>query len=152
MPIEPVRLLVVANRTCPCPGVVDAIRTTLPADSEVLVTCPALNGRLAHYVSDVDEAVEAARDRLMAMLALLADAGIAAGGVIGDADPLTAIEDALATFPASRLLIATLPAPDSNWLERGLIDRSRERFGLPVEHVVSHYGLAEVRSTGRAAA
>jgi hypothetical protein len=54
-----------------------------------------------------------------------------------------AIDDALARFPASAIVIATLPPGESNWLERGLIDKAMARFGLPVTHLVSTEGLVE---------
>jgi hypothetical protein len=54
-----------------------------------------------------------------------------------------AIDDALASFPAEEIVIATYPPGESNWLERGLIEKARARFGLPVTHLVSSYGLVE---------
>jgi hypothetical protein len=40
--------------------------------------------------------------------------GIIVRGEIGDADPLLAIADAPASFPADEIVIATLPAGQSN--------------------------------------
>lgn len=138
----PTHLLVVANRTCPCPGLLEEVGRRADADTEVLVVSPALNGRLRHWVSDTDEAIEGARERLQVALELLAELGVRADGEIGDADPLIAIDDALARFPADALVISTHPAPHSNWLERDLVERATERFALPVTHVVSRHGLA----------
>jgi hypothetical protein len=134
------RLLVVANRTCPCPDLLDQLvqRTRDHADHEVLVVAPALNSRLRHYVSDVDGAVAAAGDRLAHAVKYLTDTGVAARGEIGDSDPLVAIGDALAGFAADEIVIATLPEGHSNWLERNLIERARRAYGLPLTHVVSH--------------
>lgn len=139
MPTIP-HLLVIANRTCPCPGLAAEV-ATLAAGGEVLVVAPALNSRLRHYLSDTDAALVAAADRLMVLLGLLADAGVSATGEVGDADPLVAVADALHAFPASAVLISTLPAPRSHWLERRLPERLVDRFGLPVHHHVSAYGL-----------
>ena len=50
-------ILLIANRTCPCPGVLDAVRARAAPDGRVLIVVPALNGRVKHYVSDTDEAV-----------------------------------------------------------------------------------------------
>ncbi len=137
------RLLVVANRTCPCQLLIDEIaRRADPApEGTVRIVAPALNSRLRHFVSDVDDAVGQAGERLAEAVAALAEAGIRAEGVVGDADPLTAIEDELVRFEAQELVISTHPAGASNWLERGLIERARERFEVPVVHVVSEYGL-----------
>lgn len=139
---EPRRLLVVANETCPCPGLAEDIRRVAGDDAEVLIVAPALNSRLRHFVSDVDAAIIAAQERLRVALALLAEEGLTAGGEVGDADPMVAIDDALARFRADALIVSTHPPGRSHWLERNLIERARERFDLPLHHHVSIYGLA----------
>jgi hypothetical protein len=103
---------------------------------EVLVVAPALNSRLRHWLSDVDGARAAAAVRLARCVERLRARGIAAEGEIGDADPIQAIEDALATLPADELVIATHPEERSNWLAHDLVGRACERFALPVAHVV----------------
>ena len=70
-------ILLIANRTCPCPIVLDTVRERTGPDGHVLVVAPALNSRLKHYTSDTDEAAEAAAGRLDEALAYLAGAGIA---------------------------------------------------------------------------
>ena len=137
-------VLVIANRTCPCPVLLDEVlRRASNAPIDVLVVAPALNSRLRHWVSDVDDAVARAHDRLELALADLRERGIFARGEVGDADPVLAIADALASFPASAIIVATHPPGRSNWLERGLIDKVRARFDIPVTHLVSTYGLVE---------
>jgi GABA permease len=69
-------------------------------------------------------------------LAALADEGVEARGEVGDDDPMQAIEDALRTFGADEIIVSTHPPGRSNWLERGVITRARERFDLPITHVV----------------
>ena len=63
-------------------------------------------------------------------------AGVDATGEIGDADPMQAIEDALRTFRPDELVVSTLPRGRSRWLERGVVEQARERFDLPLTHVV----------------
>jgi hypothetical protein len=147
--MTPTRLLLVANRTCPCP--------TLPAQvlanvgdrtGEVLVLAPALNSRLRHWVSDVDDAVEAAQDRMRGTIGELRRHGLTVTGEVGDADPLAAMADALATFAANRIMISTWPAGASNWLEKDLPSRAAKRFGLPIQHVVSPYDAPVAVATG----
>jgi hypothetical protein len=49
---------------------------------------------------------------------------------------MQAIEDALRTFGADEIIISTHPPGRSNWLEKEVIERARERFDLPITHVV----------------
>lgn len=138
------RILVIANRTCPCPALVDEIaRRVGTGDSEVLVVAPALNSRIRHWVSDVDMAIAHAHHRVGLALAGLRKRGISARGEVGDANPLAAIADALATFPASEIVIVTHPPGRSNWLEHRLVERATCRFGVPITHLVSTEGLTD---------
>ena len=134
-------ILLIANRTCPCPGVLDAVRARAAPDGRVLIVVPALNGRVKHYVSDTDEAVREAHRRLAQALGWFADEGVRVHGAVGDADPLQAIEDALAGFAADEIVIATHPPGHSHWLEKDLPERARRLSGLPVAHLATHYGL-----------
>ena len=84
-----------------------------------------------------------ARERLDPAIAALRRRGVIARGEIGDADPMLAIADALASFPADEILIATLPAGRSNWIERGLVGKAMARFGIPIAHLVSSYEVVE---------
>ena len=131
------RILVVANETVAGRELLATIeRMSEGVAEKVLVVCPALNSPLKHWVSDEDEARAAAQARLARSLASLRAAGVDATGEIGDGDPLQAIEDALRTFAPDQLIISTHPEGRSHWLERGVVDRARERFDLPVTHVV----------------
>ena len=143
------RLLVVANQTCPCPELAATVAATVADGGEVLVVSPALNRRLRHWVSDVDAAVAAAAERLALAVDHLAEAGVSARGEVGDADPLLAIDDALAGFTADEIVISTHPPGRSNWLEKGLIEKARERYLQPVTHVVSEVGLEPVGGSSR---
>ena len=104
--------------------------------AEILVCTPALNSRLRHWVSDEDGARAAAQERLDASLERMRKLGIDASGEIGDADPLQAMEDALRTFGADEIIISTHPEGRSNWLERGVVEHARDRFAVPIRHVV----------------
>ncbi len=139
--MHPASVLLIANRTCPCPGMLEDVARRA-AGGEVLVVAPALNSRLRHYVSDVDAANAAARERLDEAVAILGGLGVPARGEVGDSDPLVAIADALHAFPATTIVISTYPEGHSNWLERDLPRRAEERFGRPVVHLVSRFGLA----------
>jgi hypothetical protein len=104
--------------------------------ARVLVVCPALNSPLRHWVSDEDDARASAQARLDESLGSMRAAGVDAGGEIGDGDPIQAIEDAVRTFRPDELIVSTHPAGRSHWLERGVVEKARERFDLPLTHVV----------------
>ncbi|HET6697106.1 MAG TPA: hypothetical protein VFG85_11410, partial [Gaiellaceae bacterium] len=53
-----------------------------------------------------------------------------------DADPIQAMDDALRTFGADEIVISTHPPGRSNWLEKEIIARARERYDVPITHVV----------------
>ena len=137
-PPEQHRVLVVANETVGGSQLLDTIRerVTSHADARVLVVCPALNSPIRHWASDEDDARQKAQDRLDASLHAMQGAGIQASGEIGDGDPIQAIEDAVRTFQPDELVVSTHPVGKSHWLERGVVEKTRERFGLPVTHVV----------------
>jgi hypothetical protein len=131
------RILVVANETVGGHTLRSAIlEKSLDVREEVLVVTPALNSPLKHWVSDEDGARAAAQERLDTSLAQLAAAGVAARGEVGDGDPIQAMEDALRTFGADEIIISTHPPGRSNWLERGVVEKARERFAVPITHIV----------------
>ncbi len=132
------RVLVVANETVEGEALLEEIRGRCRGrDCEILVVTPALTGsRASHWASDVDEAIELARQRMELSLIAIGRLGLKAKGEIGDSDPNVAIEDALRIFSADEIVISTHPSDRSRWLERGVVDRARERIDLPITHVV----------------
>jgi hypothetical protein len=136
-PPEQHRILVVANETVGGGKLLGEIKQRAEGRSVlVLVVCPALNSPLRHWASDEDDARSAAQARLGASLAGMRAAGVQAEGEVGDGDPIQAIEDALRTFQPDELIISTHPEGRSHWLERGVVEKARERFALPLTHVV----------------
>jgi hypothetical protein len=131
------RILVIANETVGGDALRNEIRSRSEGyNAEVLVVTPALNSPVRHWTSDEDRARAEAQQRLEASLERLAQAGIGARGEVGDGDPLQAIEDALRTFGADEVIISTHPEGRSHWLERGVVSGARERFAVPITHVV----------------
>jgi hypothetical protein len=131
------RILVVANETVGGSALLDEIRRRSEGvNEEILVVVPALNSPVRHWASDTDDATAAARERLDASLRRLAEEQIEARGEVGDSDPVQAIEDALRTFGADEVIISTHPEGRSHWLERGVVTVARERFTVPITHVV----------------
>ena len=137
------RILVIANETvggAPLLEKLKQLASTSDGTPLVHVVSPALNSPLRHLASDEGPARAAAQERLDDSLGKLREEGIEASGEVGDGDPLQAIEDALRTFGADQIVISTHPEGRSNWLERGLVTQARERFAVPVDHVVVDLG------------
>jgi hypothetical protein len=131
------RFLVVANETVGGRTLRDRITEKAAGyEEQVLVVCPALNSPLKHWTSDEDDARVEAQRRLEASLARLRESGIDARGEVGDADPVQAMEDALRLFGADEIIISTHPEGRSHWLERGVVTTARDRFDVPITHVV----------------
>lgn len=132
------RLLVVANETVGGEALIDEIRRRCQGrDCEILIVTPALAAsRASHWASDIDEAIELARQRMELSLIAIGQLGLKAKGEIGDSDPTVAIEDALRAFPADEIVISTHPRERSRWLEHGVVNHAREHIDLPVTHVI----------------
>lgn len=132
------RLLVIANETVQGEELLREIRDRCrDRRCEVMVVTPALaSSRTSHWTSDIDEAIELARQRMELSLIEIKRLGLKAKGEIGDSDPNVAIEDALRVFAADEILISTHPPDRSRWLENGVVDKARERIDLPITHVV----------------
>jgi hypothetical protein len=131
------RVLVVANETVGGEELMNAIsELALSGKTEFFVVCPALNSRLKTWTSDENPARAEAQKRLDATLTRLSSVGIEARGEVGDVDPLVAIEDGVRMFRPDEIVVSTHPEGRSNWLERGVVAAVRERFDVPVTHVV----------------
>ncbi len=135
----PRRILVIANETCAGAAVCDEVRYRAGhGPAEVLVVAPALaTSRMGHWMSsNLAGAREAATERLDASVAALRSIGLDASGRLGDSDPLQALDDAYRVFHPAEIVISTHPPGRSNWLERQVVARARDRYTIPVTHVV----------------
>jgi hypothetical protein len=131
------RILVIANETVGGDELLEILRRKAEGVREqILVVCPALNSAVRHWASDEDGARASAQQRLDRSLARLREYGVHARGEVGDGDPLQAMEDALRTFGADEIVISTHPEGRSHWLERNIVGSARDRFDVPITHVV----------------
>lgn len=137
-PGEPVRrLLVLADRTSESAALHQLIRhRARGGDGEVLLVAPAQDMASSRWSAEADAAVADARARVDRVVAVLRGAGVQATGEVGPDDPVEAARQAVRRFPADEILLATLPAGRSAWLEQGVVDGLRKRLRLPVTHVV----------------
>ena len=129
------RLLVVTSE----PVSAAVLRAALPdgvdaADSEVMVVAPALHeSGLRFWMSDADDAIAEADRVRRQTVDRLGSAGIAASGDLGESDPMLAIEDALATFRADRIVLFTHPDADREYREKLEPQEIEQRVGVPVD-------------------
>ena len=138
------KVLVIANETVGGDELLALLGTrSIDVDEQVLLVCPALNSRVRTWTSDEDPARAGAQERLDASLSRLAEAGVSARGEIGDGDPLQALEDALREFPADEIVVSTHPPGRSHWLEQGVVEQARQRYDVPITHVVVDLAAAE---------
>jgi hypothetical protein len=124
----------------PEPVDADLLRATLGDEvegAEVLVVSPATNrSKLAFWVSDPDEAIAEAQTATDETVERLEEEGIDAAGDTGESEPAVALQDALATFPADRIVVFSHPEGERDYREdEGLAD-AEERFGIPVTHAM----------------
>jgi hypothetical protein len=116
------------------------LRSTLGDEvqgAEVLVVSPATNrSRVAFWVSDPDAAIGEADAAQEETVERLEEEGVDAAGDTGESEPAIAIQDALATFDADRIVVFSHPEGDRDYREdEGLADAER-RFGIPVTHAL----------------
>lgn len=113
-----------------------ALRTDVdPSDAEVMVVAPAYaESGFRFWMSDADDAIAKAEQVRRDSVQELDKAGVPATGDTGEADPHTAIEDALKTFDADRIVVFSHEGKDQRYREDLDWDELAERFGRPVDH------------------
>ena len=104
-------------------------------DAEVMVVSPALqDSPVRFWVSDSDAAIARAQEVAEETVERLEEGGVDAAGDTGESEPLVALQDALATFDADRIVVFTHEGEDSAYREQELTPEVERRFGLPVSH------------------
>jgi hypothetical protein len=122
----------------PEPVNADLLRATLGKEvegAEVLVVSPATNrSKVAFWVSDPDQAIAEAETAQEETVERLEEDGIDAAGDTGESEPAVALQDALATFPADRIVVFSHPEGERDYREDKGIAEVEERYGIPVTH------------------
>ena len=135
---SPQRVLVVAHRTAATPALIEAVRERAargPATFTLLV--PNQAHGLHRVVDPEDQEVSEAQTVLDLALPLLEEAiGGHVEGMIGDAEPLNAIQDAVNLHGFDEIIISTLPQRVSRWLHIDLPSKA-QGLGLPVTTVTA---------------
>ncbi len=136
------RVLIVANDTLGEEALLGEVgRLASVPRTQVLLLVPALISPGARLTGAVDSILDQARVRLKATLDRLGH-DLAVTGEISEADPLEAIEDTFATFAPDEVVVSTRWEQAAGGLEPRLAGLARERFAVPVRHLVFEPGSA----------
>ena len=133
---SPKRILVVAHRTAATPALIEAVRERAqegPAAFTLLV--PSSAHGLHRVVDPEDQDRSEADETLATALPLLEEAaGAPVEGMVGVAEPLAAIQDAINLHGFDEIIISMLPKRVSKWLRLDLPHKAAG-LGLPVTAV-----------------
>lgn len=136
------RVLIVANDTLGEEALLSEVeRLASVPHTHVLLLVPALISRGARLTGAVDGLLDQARVRLKTALDRIGHAS-AVAGEISEADPLQAVEDTFATFVPDEVIVSTRWERAASGLEPRLAGLVRERFAVPVRHLVFDPGAA----------
>jgi len=127
------KLLVIANRTIES----DEIRAVLvnraaSGPLQVTLVAPASGGGASGRARRA-----ATEQRLEAAVQGLREAGIRVEGVLGDADPMLAVQDTWDPSRFDEVIVATLPTGLSRWMAADLPHRVERMTGARVTHIVA---------------
>ena len=102
-------------------------------DAKILCVVPALNeSPIKFWVSDSDDAIAEAQASADQTEKSLRSDGVEATAITGESEPLLALQDALATFQADRILVFVHDDDDQRYREDDIVGEAERRFGVPV--------------------
>jgi hypothetical protein len=131
-------ILVLANRTALSVGLEAALRARLESGPARFTLLMPL-GRSRE-----------AADTAQHIAASLCDAGLEVHGRAADADPLLAVLEVWNPAEFDEIIVSTLPASTSSWLETGLPRRVAQHTGAVVRHVEARDASRSLPSRRRA--
>lgn len=131
-------VLVVANQTAESEELLNALRERAErGDCEFTVLIPATPHGIKWAANMyADDGAEEAKGHRDAMVDRMRGAGIEVKDtIVGDPDPLAAIEDACNMGSYDELIVSTLPHRVSKWLHLDLPRKAGHATGLPVTSI-----------------
>ena len=135
------KLLVLATEPVDAEAVRDALGAEDVAGAQVLVVSPAVNqSAVAFWMSDSDEAIAEAESAAQTTAEALSAEGARARATAGESEPLLALQDALSTYPADRILLFTRGEDAARYREDDVAGEAERRFGIPVTEVSRQAG------------
>jgi hypothetical protein len=140
---SPTRVLIVANKTAATPALLQGVRDRAakgPCAFTLLV--PNAAHGLDKVMNPADHDKDEAEHVLELALPLIEEAaGGPVEGILGDPEPLAAVEDAVNLNRFDEIIISTLPTRVSRWLKLDLPSKVKG-LGLPVTTITAR-GRAE---------
>jgi hypothetical protein len=134
------RFLVVANDTLgEEPLLHELDRLGSVPHAQVLLLVPAPISASARLTGGIDDVLHQARARMNAALEHVGRERVV-GGKLSEADPLEAIEDTFVTFVPDEVIVCTRREQSASGLQPRLAKQVRERFAVPVRHLVFQPG------------
>ena len=135
------KLLVIANRTVDSDEIRDAIVSRAAAGPlQVTLVAPASTGPGSSRERRAQTAV-----RLERAVQRLHEAGVPVKGVVGDSDPMLAVQDAWDPRRYDEVIVATLPTGVSRWMAADLPRRVERFTGARVTRVVAEPSRGRVQ-------
>ena len=131
-------MLIVARRTADSPELLEAVaRRARQGPCNFTLLVPAYRASVSRLGDRFDPGQRAAERRIAAAVPLLSRAaGAEVVAVVGAGEPLVAVRDALAVMGFDEVIVSTMAAGASRWLQLDLPRRIRA-LGVPVVEVLS---------------
>jgi hypothetical protein len=129
-------VLVIANETVAGSHLIEVLEEQKP--DLVTVICPVSQPQEGYVVYEDTRRASAGR-RLDRTLSRLREDGIAAHGLVVDANPVDAARDALNQLepPPTAIVVSTHPREKSGWMRKHVVQKIQKvARDIPVEHVV----------------
>jgi hypothetical protein len=127
------KLLVIANRTIECEEIRDAVLDRAAAGPvEVTLVAPASSGPSSVRARRMQTAM-----RLERAVCRLGEAGVPIEGIVGDTDPLVAVQDVWDPRRFDEVIVVTLPTGFSHWMAADLPHRIERLTSARVAHIVA---------------
>jgi len=132
----PTRVLVVAHKTAADQPLLDAVRERAQRSPSSFTLLVPNSAHGLHKVLDTEDQNPGEAQAVLdtALPKLSAVAGSPVEGVVGDADPVAAVHDAINLRGFDEIIISTLPTHLSRWLKLDLPSKVAG-MGLPVTTV-----------------
>ena len=132
----PARVLVVAHKTAATPPLIAAVRERARRSPAVFTLVVPSAAKGLHRVVDPEDQGPGEAQQVLddALPALSEAAGSEVKGLIGDPEPLSAVQDAINLHGFDEVIVSTLPVRLSRWLKLDLPSKVAG-LGLPVTTV-----------------